>query len=288
MNLTEFDYDSFSTFNNSFHQHYEENGIFTLKSPSYNFEDSLAILDDHHDINYSQQFTDVISPQLMNYEQPIEYLMSPSSTVNLENDSHSSDLLTKNVPASIQPPQNLICNECGTSFQQTEDEAYYSHFNHCVRSVVRQHETLNRSNGYSNNPPSSFTSGFFSLNTSTSKGKQNCKTTTNHQKPIVNCSSLPIRVQCNLCGRKLFQHNLAVHNRIHTGEMPFNCGYCLRPFRTKSALRVHLRSHTGERPYTCPYCCYACITKPNLQRHITNRHDKSGRTVKLCALRNWR
>nr|CAD2169777.1 unnamed protein product [Meloidogyne enterolobii] len=259
----ELNYDNFYSFNNSpFHQNYEENGIFTSKSPA-NFEDGLYIFDNQN-LNYFQQFTGVSSQQ-KNFELSKEFLMSFSPKINLENGGYLSNIPTKNNSLSVQPtPQNLICKECGTSFQQTDEEAYYSHFNHCVKSALQQYENLN------------------SLNTQTSKDKE-------FPKPVVNCSSLPVRVQCNLCGRKLFQHNLAVHNRIHTGEMPFNCEFCFRPFRTKSALNVHFRSHTGERPYNCPFCCYACITKPNLKRHITNKHDKAtGRTFKLCAIRNWR
>ena len=59
--MAEFNYDNFYSFNNSFHQNYEENGMFTLKSSS-NFEDGLYIFDNQN-FNYSQQFTGVISQQ---------------------------------------------------------------------------------------------------------------------------------------------------------------------------------------------------------------------------------
>ncbi|KAF7632550.1 hypothetical protein Mgra_00008065 [Meloidogyne graminicola] len=246
MNLTEFDYDTFYSFNNFFDQPSEEN---------------------------DDQFADIIPSQLITYEHSLQDPLFSLPTILTKNTNQSTDSLDEIInTANLQPLHELICKGCGFNF--LEKEAFNSHSEHCCldKAIVPNFEEP-----VSNESPK------------TSINNISEQTLPNSQQPIVNCSSLPIRIQCRLCGRHLYQHNLAVHNRIHTGEMPFKCSYCCRPFRTKSALRVHNRSHTGERPYTCPFCCYACITKPNLQRHITNKHDKeSGRTVKLCALRNWR
>ena len=68
----ELNYDNFYSFNNSpFHQNYEENGIFTSKSPA-NFEDGLYIFDNQN-LNYFQQFTGVSSQQ-KNFELPKVFL----------------------------------------------------------------------------------------------------------------------------------------------------------------------------------------------------------------------
>ncbi|KHN88779.1 Zinc finger and BTB domain-containing protein 24 [Toxocara canis] len=84
------------------------------------------------------------------------------------------------------------------------------------------------------------------------------------------------KMECPTCGLVLYRHNFSTHYRIHTGEMPFSCHYCLKRFRTTSALKVHIRAHTGEKPYSCPKCSYACITKRNLDRHIINNHVREG------------
>uniref|UniRef100_A0A914ZRB3 C2H2-type domain-containing protein n=1 Tax=Parascaris univalens TaxID=6257 RepID=A0A914ZRB3_PARUN len=84
------------------------------------------------------------------------------------------------------------------------------------------------------------------------------------------------KMECPTCGLVLYRHNFSTHYRIHTGEMPFSCHYCLKRFRTTSALKVHIRAHTGEKPYSCPKCSYACITKRNLDRHIINNHIREG------------
>nr|CAD2175864.1 unnamed protein product [Meloidogyne enterolobii] len=141
--MAELNYDNFYSFNNSpFHQNYEENGMFTLKSSS-NFEDRLYVFDNQN-FNYSQQFSGFISQQ-KNFELSKEFLMSFSPQINLENGEYLSNIQTKNVSLSVQPTlQNLICKECGTSFKQTDEEAYYSHFNHCVKSALHQYENSNR------------------------------------------------------------------------------------------------------------------------------------------------
>ncbi|VDK57501.1 unnamed protein product [Anisakis simplex] len=84
------------------------------------------------------------------------------------------------------------------------------------------------------------------------------------------------KMECPTCGLVLYRHNFSTHYRIHTGEMPFSCHFCLKRFRTTSALKVHIRAHTGEKPYSCPKCSYACITKRNLDRHIINNHVREG------------
>ncbi|XP_052321108.1 zinc finger protein with KRAB and SCAN domains 8-like isoform X2 [Oncorhynchus keta] len=77
------------------------------------------------------------------------------------------------------------------------------------------------------------------------------------------------RLSCSFCGKVFsFPKQVAIHQRMHTGEKPFGCHLCRASFSDSSNLKRHQRVHTGEKPYSCPQCEKKFSHQPHLKRHL--------------------
>ncbi|XP_061676943.1 zinc finger protein 62 homolog isoform X2 [Syngnathoides biaculeatus] len=63
-------------------------------------------------------------------------------------------------------------------------------------------------------------------------------------------------LKCDICSRTYkFMSQFVIHQRVHTGERPFQCPECKRGFSKKSNLNLHLRTHMKSLfSRECTYC----------------------------------
>ena len=60
---------------------------------------------------------------------------------------------------------------------------------------------------------------------------------------------------------------------IKLSDGSFACNYCRKIFTTKYNASRHMRVHTGEKPFPCFYCIYRCSQKRGLLDHCMLKHN---------------
>ena len=93
---------------------------------------------------------------------------------------------------------------------------------------------------------------------------------------------------CSYCDERFASNQLRNkhQNLVHNKRFP--CEHCGKTFSEKSRLLIHNRVHSGDRPYECDLCEFSCAQKDNLRIHKEFKHPMSGSlekkfNCKICS-----
>uniref|UniRef100_A0A6P7H2P3 Gastrula zinc finger protein XlCGF57.1-like n=1 Tax=Diabrotica virgifera virgifera TaxID=50390 RepID=A0A6P7H2P3_DIAVI len=95
-----------------------------------------------------------------------------------------------------------------------------------------------------------------------------------------------VKYTCDICNKGFIKKSLLErHERIHSGEKPFECNLCQQTFSQKVTLENHLLKHTGRKPFACFLCPARFNQKGNLRVHINKTHTapQNGQKVFKCS-----
>ena len=94
------------------------------------------------------------------------------------------------------------------------------------------------------------------------------------------------KYRCTECGKCCASgFMLAVHQRSHSGEKPFECYVCGKRFRQSGSLGQHSQSHSSDKQFRCPVCAKAFTHLRSIKTHLRVHTGEKPHQCSVCGVR---
>ncbi|XP_059607698.1 zinc finger protein 62 homolog [Phlebotomus argentipes] len=101
-----------------------------------------------------------------------------------------------------------------------------------------------------------------------------------HERP----EALNKVLKCSVCGKGCRgRTHLALHQALHTDELPFECAICSKRFKRKTQIAAHVMTHSKERKvYSCQICGIERMSLRSVRNHESTH--KKGEKLMECKV----
>ena len=106
------------------------------------------------------------------------------------------------------------------------------------------------------------------------------------EQELVDTNGQKKSFQCKFCQKiSNTSWQLKIHERIHTGEVPYGCKTCKKRFCQGGDLKRHEKIHTNEKPFDCKTCHMRFTQRGNLKKHEIIHSEEKPFACKTCHKR---